>query len=99
MKENISDLSRKEFDMDEVRDVLRELEFWNLLEEIESDIGVVTEKVDKKYLVLNDSKSLDKMIAKISKAALISVDLETTRKQMKHHKHRYRVARHTENSL
>jgi len=78
VKENISDLSRKEFDMDEVRDVFKELEFWNLLEQIESDSGVVTEKVDKNYIALKDPKSLDKMITKISKAALISVDLETT---------------------
>jgi len=78
VKEKISDLSRKEFDMEEVRDVLKELEFWNLLEEIESDSGVVTEQVDKNYKAINDAKSLDKMIKEISKADLISVDLETT---------------------
>lgn len=78
VKENISDLSRKEFDMEEVRIVMKELEFWKLLEEIESDSGIVTEKVEKNYLAINDAKSLDKMITEISKADLISVDLETT---------------------
>ncbi|MCH7618342.1 MAG: DNA polymerase I [Candidatus Marinimicrobia bacterium] len=78
VKTKLEDLKRKELDSDRLVEVLKELEFWNMLEEIQADSGVPIEKVEKNYERVTDLKSLRAMIKKIKKSGLLSLDLETT---------------------
>ena len=74
----MKDIIRKEFDLTELTDLLKELEFWNMLEEIQGDSGVEYKKVKKNYEAVLDQKSLEKIIETMKKSKLVSFDLETT---------------------
>ncbi|MCH7818218.1 MAG: DNA polymerase I [Candidatus Marinimicrobia bacterium] len=75
---DMNDIIRKEFDINELTELLKELEFWKMLEEIQEDKGVEYKKVDKNYEAILDDKSLEKIIGTMRKSKLISFDLETT---------------------
>jgi len=49
VKTKLEDLKRKELDSELLGEVLKELEFWNMLDEIQAESGVPTVKVDKNY--------------------------------------------------
>ena len=75
---DMKDIIRKEFDIDVLTALLKELEFWNMLEEIREDTGVEYKKVKKNYKTILDAESLNKLIKTLKKSKLISFDLETT---------------------
>tara|TARA_Y100001968_G_scaffold56428_1_gene47612 strand:+ start:127 stop:2835 length:2709 start_codon:yes stop_codon:yes gene_type:complete len=79
---NIDDLNLQQFDVDVLVGRLKEFELNSIvekiysLENIESDHKI--EKVEKDYKTILDKTSLDKMVAEIKQAELISFDTETT---------------------
>ena len=75
---DMKDIIRKEFDINELTELLKELEFWKMLEEIQEDTGVEYKKVKKNYEAVLDTESLNKLIETLKKSKLISLDLETT---------------------
>ena len=75
---DMKDIICKEFDINELTKLLKELEFWNMLEEIQEDTGVEYKKVKKNYEAILDTESLNKLIETLKKSKLISLDLETT---------------------